>query len=323
MSISKQEAEEGRPDKRDQLIKIARLYYLEEMNQKDIAKKMNMSLASVSRCINRAKVLGIVTISIADCANTFHETEIALEKKFDLLECLLVPASDSLEVIYTDMGKKLSGLLERLLSPQAILGVSWGDTLRTMADSLPVTGFHCGGVVPIVGAVGRIETGIYPNRIASSFARKLHSHAYLVNTPGLVDSAETKTLLTGDTSFQDIASTWQKVSVILFSISSLRKGTSLTGGDIFSPLLWSEAACAGATTTTNFNFINDLGEEVPTELSNRIINLDYEQMKGKRHRILASSGEEKIRPMLAALRGGLPTVLITDFQTGQALLQQA
>lgn len=308
-------------DKQDQLVKIARLYYLEEMNQKDIAKKMNMSLASVSRCINRAKELGIVTIAIMDSGDTLGETEIALEKKFNLHECLLVPASDSLDIIYADMGKKLAPLLERLLSPQAILGVSWGDTLRVMAQSLPVTGYSCAGVIPIIGAVGKIETGIYPNRIASSFARKLVSQAYLVNTPGLVDSAETKVLLTGDTSFQDTALIWERVLVILFSISSLYKGTSLTGGDIFTPEQWSEAASAGATVTTNFNFINDQGVEVATGLSKRIINLGYAQMKAKKHRILASSGEEKVKPILSSLRGGLPTVLITDARTAQLLLE--
>lgn len=310
-------------DKQDQLIKIARLYYLEEMNQKDIAKKMNMSLASVSRSINRAKELGIVKISIMDSSDSLGNTEIALEKKFNLHECLLVPASDSLEVVYADMGRKLAPLLERVLSPQTILGVSWGDTLRVMAESLPVTGYSCAGVVPIIGAVGKIETGIYPNRIANSFARKLASHAYLVNTPGLVDSAETKDLLTGDTSFQDIASIWERASVLLFSISTICKGTSLMGGDIFTPEQWAEAASAGATVTTNFNFINDAGEEVPTELSKRIINLGYAQMKSKEHRILASSAEEKVKPILSSLRGGLPTVLITDAHTAQLLLENS
>lgn len=310
-------------EKRNQLIKIARLYFLEEMNQKDIAAKMNMSLASVSRSINRAKESGIVTISVADSGDSVEETEILLEKRFGLQECLLVPGAETREFTFREMGIKLASLLERLLSPKSILGVSWGDTLRVMAEALPELGIGCAGVVPIIGAVGEIETGIFPNRIANSYARKLGSPAYLVNTPGLVDSAETKVLLTEDTSFQNIAAIWEKVSVILFSISALQKGTSLSGGDIFSPEQWNEAAEAGATLTANFNFTDSRGQEVETTLRDRIINLGLSAMKSKEHRILASAGLEKVEPLLTALRGGLPSVLLTDMQTAQALLDKS
>ena len=309
-------------DKQNQLIKIARLYYLEEMNQTDIAKKMNMSLASVSRSINRAKEIGLVTISVQDSRDKLEDMEIAIEKKFNLRECLLVPSSNSLDLIYSGMARQLGMLLDRVLAPKSIVGVSWGDTLRVMAESMPPVERPCQGVVPIIGAVGEIETGIFPNRIADAYSQKLRSHAYLVNTPGLVDSIETKKLVTADTSFSKIAAKWKKVSIILFSISSLRKATSISGGDIFTKDQWSEVESAGASVTTNFNFLDKEGAEVKTKLSKRIVNLSYHEMKKKEHRVLASSGNDKVQPILSALKSELPTVLITDLKTARSLINK-
>lgn len=309
-------------DKKNQLIKIARLYYLEEMNQKDIAKKMNISLASVSRSIHRAKEMGLVTITVQESSEKLEDVEIAIEKKFKLQECLLTPSADSLKVIYSGMAKQLNMLFDRILNSKSIVGVSWGDTLRVMAESMQPTEQPCLGVVPIIGAIGEIETGIFPNRIAKIYSKKLHCHSYLVNTPGLVDSIETKELVTADTSFSKINTIWKKVSIILFSISSLRKATSLSGGDIFTKRQWNEVEKAGASLTTNFNFLDKSGVEVETKLSERIINLRYSEMKKKEHRILVSSGKDKLQPILSALKGGLPTVLITDIKTAKSLLNK-
>ena len=168
-----------------QLAKIARLYHLEDVGQREIAERLNVSTASVSRALARARDLGIVHISIDESSTASHAgLEIAMEQRFGLRECLLVGRSERLEQTYSDLAEQIGALLSRVLRPGATLGLSWGETLKAVGENLPANTSVRADVVPIIGAMGRIETGVYPNSIARSFAEKLGGNAYLVNTPG-------------------------------------------------------------------------------------------------------------------------------------------
>ena len=307
-------------DKNDLLIKIARLYYLEEMNQKDIAKKLQMSLAGVSRSINKAKDLGIVTIQVKGTDDKLEQLEIQMEKDFGLRECLLVPSADTLDVMYKDMAQKVIPLLERILTSKSVLGVSWGRTLKIMGENLSPRDINCQGVIPIIGALGMIETGIYPNYISKRFADSLNTEAYLVNAPGVVDSRELRDFMMNDSNFKHVELLWNKVDTILFSVSTIGPGTSLYMNNIFPTEDLQRLNKAGAKAAFNFNFIDDTGKPVNNPIQDRIINLDAERMSRIKHRILAAAGPEKTDAIRIALEGNTCDILITDANTAAALL---
>lgn len=304
---------------RSQLAKVARLYWLQEIPQREIATKLNVSVASVSRMLTRARELGIVRINVEDDHSGLQELEVEIERRFGLQECLIAPAFEELAHLYTAMAQRLGELLERHLAADTTLGVSWGETLKRIGEELPEIDTVDIRVVPIVGAMGRIETGIYPNSIAQTFAEKLRGVRYLVNTPAVLDSPELKESVIGDSNFKSISAVWQDLDVVIFSVSALDQDASVYKANIFSEQELREVREQGAVAAVNFAFVSEEGEEVDTDLSRRIVNLPLSELRHVRQRVLVARGENKVQPIRAALRGALCDTLVTDAATAQLL----
>ena len=57
-------------------------------------------------------------------------------------------------------------------------------------------------------------------------------------------------------------------------------------------------------------------------MTDRTIGLNLEELKKINHKILISSGLEKIKAVLGALKGNLADVLIIDQDTAEGLLEE-
>ena len=303
-----------------QLVKIARLYYLEGMNQRTIAARMWTSVAGVSRSIAKARDLRIVRISIEAPDKGLSELEISLERKFDLEECLLVETSPTLEVMYAEMASKLFELLDRTLTPKSNVGVSWGRTLKTIGDNLPTRTSRCASVIPMVGGVGRIETGIFPNSIARQFAQKLNGDGHLVNVPALVASDKIRRSLISDESFAPVAALWDKLDIALFSVGSMTHGASVRDLHVVPAEILERAAADGASFMANFLFFDSEGNRVETAVARRIIAIQHSKLMSVPRRIIVAGGSEKTMAVRGALQAGLCNVLVSDRATAEALL---
>jgi DNA-binding transcriptional regulator LsrR (DeoR family) len=301
------------------LHKIARMYYVDELTQRDIAARLNISMATVSRGLSRAKSEGIVEIRIRDEGEGYAELETAIETAYGLRECVVVPGSPRREQIFVDMARALAELLGRTVSSGDYLGVSWGETLKAVADHLPDTGKSGVDVVPIIGAMGEVETGIYPNAIAGRIARKLGGSSYLVNTPAILDTAETSRSIRTDGNFVRVLRAWEKVTTLLVGVSGLSEEDSVSKYEIIPPDELARLREAGAVAAMNFTFINPAGILVRTELDERMIKMDAERMQTAENAIVVAAGARKARALSAALASGIATVLVTDAEAAAEL----
>jgi len=313
---------DARTAQKSQLRKIAYLYYTENIGQREIAARMHISIATVSRALETAKKTGIVTISIQPETDDFSALEIELERRFKLRECLLVADSERLEATYEEMSVAMADLLGRLLKRGGTLGVSWGETLKSIGEHLPRVGVDPVDVVPIIGAMGKIETGIYPNSIARAFAEKLGGSAYLVNTPAIVDSPEIRRSLMMDSNFQAILDRWQHLDTAIIGVSDLNSDSSMCRGGLFSSADLSRIARDGGTCASNFIFFDQAGGLVDTDVSERIVCLPAADLRRVRNIVIAAAGPKKVAPLRAVLKSGLCTALISDVSSARSILER-
>ena len=76
------------------LLRAAWFYYKDELTQDEIAKRLSVSRASVGRMLDRARRVGLVTISLnAEYLDAF-ELSAELRRVFRLSEALVVPDHD-------------------------------------------------------------------------------------------------------------------------------------------------------------------------------------------------------------------------------------
>ena len=302
-----------------QLRKIARLYYVENMNQRQIADKMSISVAGVSRSITRAKDLGIVRISIDEDPTDYQDIEIELEKKYKLKECAVTSTAERVDNTYRAFALALAKLLSRITPRHAMIGVSWGETLKAIGEALDGVEMLQADVVPVIGAMGTVETGIYPNSIARTFADKLGGRSYLVNTPAVVDTRETAERIIADSTFTQVRELWKRIDIAILGTSGLGRGTSLVRQNIFAPSEIDTVIAGGAIAASNFLFFDSNGAVCTTSLSGRIVCLPAEYLRTVSNVIVVAGGEEKVGALDAVLRSGLVHTLITDVDTASSL----
>ena len=112
------------------LIKVANMYYLENMKQSDIAKRLGVERTTISKYLKRAMEQGIVSISIAN--DNYEDLEAAMEKRFGLKEVFIVPKSYDLQAVKQNMARAGLNLLRRIVTNGQVIGIAWGTTIREL-----------------------------------------------------------------------------------------------------------------------------------------------------------------------------------------------
>ena len=305
-----------------QLSKVAQLYYIEEISQHQIAKRMNVSVASISRALDKARKMGIVRITINADPDDFSQTEIAIEQAFGLNECLLVPSFEQIDHVYAAMARALGEVLGRVLRPGDTLGLSWGETLRAMGEKMPALPIRGVDVVPITGALGTIDTGIYPSSLARAFAEKIGGIPYLINTPAIVGNEAIRRSLMSDSSFQQIRDMWRRLNVVILGAGGIGRDSSMYRAKVFSAAELDSMQSAGGFAACNFYVFDEAGQPVRAEVADRVVKLPLNELRHVEHRILIAAGRTKANALRAVLRSKIANALITDVELARALLPE-
>lgn len=308
---------------RYEVAKVARLYYLEHLGQREVSSRLGISLAKVSRLLREARETGVVEISVHDPQSDFRDDENAIERRFDIRECRITPTRDTPEATYRELSRSVGELLSRYARQSCILGVSWGETLRTVAEHLdPGVEFKDLQVVPILGGIGTIERGLYPNSIARMFADRAGGLSYLVNAPAICSNKQVRDSLFLDPRYRQVFDFWKKIDVAITGVSALdpRDSISLRDG-LFSIKELKELRELGAVSSLNSCFFDEFGAEVHTPYSDRILNVDTRQLRTIANVVIVAAAPHKAAAIHAALLSAIPHVLVTDADTAERIIQ--
>lgn len=310
-------------EKKRLLIKISRLYYLDKLNQKQIARKLGISMPSVSRYLAKAEEENIVEIKINEGNLTYSAAdEIEIENRFNLHECIIIESREEIEKTRLELGKSVGRLLDRICGQDDYIGVSWGETLQAVGKSMEVTKKRSVHVVPIIGGMGYTATAFYTNAIVQNIAGKMNGTSYLLNFPAVLDNPEMKSMIEKDRNTQHIFELWKKLDIVLMSVSKLSKTASVYRHGIFTEAELGKLNRLNIAGAVNFNLFDKEGQGISNELDKRIVKLGLEEIKSVHHRVIIAIGRDKVEPVIAALRGGIGNVLVTDSATAELILQE-
>ena len=165
------------------ILKVLRLYYEHGLNQVEVASRMGFSRPKVSKLITEGHARGLVKIEIAEPAGDFASLEIALEDRYGLVEALVVGSSEDRQSTELAAGGVGGSLLARLCTAESVLGVSWGVSVRALAEAIPTMSFRCKKVVPLVGGMGKAEKRLHSNQVCADLAGKLNAEYLQMSAP--------------------------------------------------------------------------------------------------------------------------------------------
>lgn len=300
---------------------IAHLFYEEDLSKVDIAKRLKISRFQVARLLEEARKDGTVQIRIIDSPNASVELELALLKRFGLSRVRVVKTSDSLNLI-DDLGFAGVEMLTELADENEVLGVGWGETIKSVANHLPVhlTGFK--EVVQVVGALPTTGFSWSPVEVSLRFATATQSLWHPLQAPAFVSNSDILNALRSDPGIHKTLSAMDRISMVIFSCGGWRPKitarlleTGYLNDSQIEQLI--EANVAADILTS---FLNGNGEPISTNLDNLVLSMSLSQLKSVPTRILVAGGVEKLESINAVLLGGYANVLATDIDTAHRLL---
>ncbi len=298
------------------IVKIAQLYYEQEMTQAQIAHELGIYRTTISRLLKRGRDLGVVTIAINYDYNDSLWLEERLKQKFGLKEAVVAP-------LESEAGSYGAQLFERLLSPNAVIGFGWGRAVSALVEALPQSSqprpLVC---VPIVGGPsGKLPSRYHVNTLTYSAATRLKGESYLADFPALLDNPLIRQGIMQSQHFQTLADYWQRLDIAVVGIGSpaIRHATNWQAfyGNAQSDEL--EALQVSGDICSRF-FAAD-GTPIATAMQEKTLSIELTILKQARYVIGLASGEEKHAAILGALRGQHINALVTDRATAEYLVQ--
>jgi len=302
------------------LSKIARLYYSERLTQQEIAGRLNISRTKVSRYLDEARKDKIVEIKINLPEEDYSNLEYRIEKSFKIKECIVVATLDNKEEILKMMAGPLNNLFERILAGGSYLGIGWGSSLKGISDYINVSGKSDIKVVPIIGGLGKIGTGVHTNSVAKNIADRLGGISYIIHSPAILDSKEIREIVENDSNTSEIIKLSEKIDTALVGLSDIGPDSTLIKTGCFSLEEFKYLDSSGVVGDVNLIFINEYGNHVPNRIDERIVRISPDRLKKVKNVIGVAFGRRKLKVILGALRGGLINILFTDQETAENII---
>lgn len=306
------------------MVKCAQMYYDEELNQADIAEKLQISKSSVSRILSAAKEEGVVKVVVN---NPFKDENIKLEKqleeRFDLKEAIIVDSMlNDCEEIKKELAKAAADYLGRIVKDGQIIGVTMGTTLHKIPMYVKNDKKHDVTFIPLLGGVGETNVEIHPNSIALNLAKKFRADCKLLHAPSIVDDPDRKEMFIKDKSIQSFFDLMKKVDIAVAGIGFPLENTStLVESGYFTMQDIKELEEQGAVADISMLFMDKYGDGSSFESNKRVIGINLEDLKKVPLTIGVAGHEYKSKAILATLVGKYIDVLITDENTAEMVLK--
>ena len=303
------------------LSKVARLYYIENYMQKDIAKKLSLSRVAISRLLSKAKAQKIVEIKINKIKGDYQDLELKIEEKFKINECAVVPSYDNDLNVFKEIADLLSNILDRMVVNNDYIGVSWGTSLGVISEYLTVEKKENIKVIPIIGGLGGIDKGINSNTIAKNFADSFGGISYVINCPAVLGSVENKKLLENDGNTNQIFKLSEKINIAVVGASDLSPESSLYKFSYYSKKDFDYLTKLGVVGVVNLGSIDRNGNHIPNVIDEKTIAISIDKLKNIKNVILIAISKRKKDVIKAALKGKMIKVFLSDEETAKAILE--
>lgn len=295
------------------------LYYEENRTQHDIAEIMGISRATVNSYLAEARNRGIVNIALEPSRLSSLAIAQELKRHFGLHDCLVVPSDDGSRALIDRLGSAGGQAMGRLLKSGDTLAVAWGRTVLAVAERTPASGLQDVTIVQATGGT-RASFSYTPELCASAMARATGARLISLTAPALVANAAVQSAFLNESLIQEQFGALSRANKALFGISSLRPNSTIHTSGFFEDISIQAYLAKNAVGVVAGRFIDSYGQAVSGPLDERTIGLSLDVLKAIPSRIAVAGGFDKVPAILAALRGGFISVLITDAATGRGIL---
>lgn len=309
----------------DLAVRAAWLSYVGGYTQEQIAQRLGVSRVKVHRLSSLAQDMGFVKVSIEHELASTVALENQLIELYGLKNCILVPTMDdaadrhggTMAALGTAGARFLSRFLDR--EPATTIGIGWGKTLSSMAETLLRKPRPSNRFVSVLGSLTR-HAAANPYDVIHHLARKTGAEGFIMPVPFIADAVADRDLLMGQKSVSKIVTLARNADLYILGIGGCGPEASAFHSGQVTKLELDALQDAGAVGDLLGRFFDAQGQVVDCEFNDRILGLELDALSDRQVTVIAG-GEGKLPAIKGALRMRVISTLITDENTAQNLLQ--
>ncbi|HOO34220.1 MAG TPA: sugar-binding transcriptional regulator [Thermotogota bacterium] len=299
---------------RELMVRVSWCYYKEGMTQSQIAEKFKTNRAKIMKILEKALKENIVEIRIKDQNVNLLEIEKTLTNKFNLKDSIVVPVhSSKKDEISRQLGMAASQHINYFLTDGDVLGIGWGETVSHTIKNLSLDHIKDFYIVSLSG-------GLLPLLSGAEFFSRYSEKFRIIPTPLLMSNTNVVNEMRMEPEVREILNMWDLTNHLLVGIGSMNLNATIIKKGYMKETDFAALKRKGAVGDILGRYFDENGELVDFESNERIISFDIAKLRDQQNVIAVAGGNEKIKPIKAAIKGGLVKTLITDERTALELL---
>lgn len=295
----------------------AKRYYLEHVPKNKIAEELGISRFKAARLLQAAIEEGIVEIQINGESLVSEDLERQLIKRFNLAHARVVhtPAEPTEQQRRVALGAGAARLLSEIVTPQDVLGVGWGRSVKAVAEAL--ADLPACTVVQLGGMAGSVDEN--SSELVRVVAAVTGGKAYPLYAPLVVPDRETARRFKAQPEVRRAFEQFPHVTKAVVSVGSWAPANSQFRA-AFRSQEQNRLRLAGARGEVCGVLFDDNGRSIAHSAMERCIAIGAEELSAIPSVIGVAGGDSKVLAIKAALLGRYMTSLVTDVATARQLL---
>jgi DNA-binding transcriptional regulator LsrR (DeoR family) len=301
----------------DVLIAAANLYYMSDLTQQEVSRRLNLPRVTVTRMLKRARDIGLVQITIRRDIPDLMRLALRLEQEYGLAAVWVAPSAAEADDTLAAVGRAGAELLGRLLTPGCRVGVAWSRTVKAIVPYVkrPARPPRC--VNELAGSY--LEPGL-PFGVSWPLADMLQVPVERIPMPVLVTSRKAKDLMLQEPTIAEALANAEKVDLALVGIGDVSRDSNAVRSGYLSAEQVAEMRSKGAVGEVLMSCYDARGHAVRMSFQDRVTALDLGQIAKIPCVVAVAFGPRKLTALRGALSGDFVHGLVTDRATAEALL---
>ena len=306
------------------LSNVALLYYGEGLTQGEIARRMQVSRATIVNMLKDCRDLGIVDIRVEGKHLKGSTLSRELRDKFDLQDVYVAQYGEV--AVGDDQDGPVAPSGARCFDRNHRCHPAWRSCRNRLGRDNDLGGRR--DAVPFrqqcrnlpVDRVDDFRTGRGVGKLYDPDRAQAGARSYTLHAPSLISTAELADRLRSEPTIRTQLERLRTLDMTIASVGNVEPETHLVAAGIATRQELEDARAAGAVGVICCRYLDVDGQEVEMPPNDRLVAADIRDLRAAGKRLLAVCGLDRAAATLAAIRGGLVTHLCVDQFLGKALL---
>lgn len=306
-------------DRRQLLAQVSEWYYVEQLSQLDIAKRLGVSRSSVSRLLTAAHNEGVVVIQIDWGSRVDTDLGSRLCDRFRLQHAIVVDVPDGLQG-RLEVGRQAAREAETRLRAHSVMAISYSAAVHETIKAIDLHHFPSLQVVQMTAVEGARNPLVDGWELVRMCADRLGDRYHYLHAPLFVNTPQLRQDLTEDPPIRKCLELAASADLAIVGIGSMVPDrSSLVRAGHLTVTQLEACAAAGSVGYIGAQHYGKNGQPLD-ELNELTVSLGLRELNDIKTVFGVAASLDKWPGVHGALTGGYLNVLVTTSRIAHAVL---